>query len=606
MELRAAGLATLFCALAAVHCGGSTVPLGGGTTGATDEGANDGGVPGDTPSFDDPRMPTMTSASKVDVLLAVDGSPGMKVKAEYFAQSLGSFLQHVAAVTPDIHLGVITSSLDGGGGDFCDAATTTLAHLQRVDATGAPVTASGVLAMNGATELPSFVRDAERLVRGVGERGCGLEAQLESVYRFLVQPDPYNQVQLDVFKMADLGQDLDVELLRERASFLRPDSLVVILMVTDEDDSAPDPRAVGGFGWAFANRDFPGSAVHRGAASEGTTAARATATCATNPASEDCTSCGFALTCDPQTATCQKIRNDPSCHASGTPGASGAGFDGYYGPSEDDVAVRFHRMKERFGVDPQYPVDRYVAGFGASSVGDRQTEHPATTGPSGMRQIETYHYRKACTNPLFATQLPTEPGDEFCRLPRNARTPDFVVFGLLAGVPPELVEQPSVDWTKVLGQDPERFDYSGIDPHMIASTAPRPTLLSGGDPSAPRGDRGSDPVSGREWLTRGKDLQYACTFELPAPQPCAAGDASCDCGDEPSRPGIPASNPPLCASDGTATQTWGKAYPSTRELLLAKKLGSRSMVGSVCARRGQPTYGDFMDRFEGVVLPRLK
>jgi hypothetical protein len=49
----------------------------------------------------------------------------------------------------------------------------------------------------------------------------------------------------------------------------------------------------------------------------------------------------------------------------------------------------------------------------------------------------------------------------------------------------------------------------------------------------------------------------------------------------------------------------GKAYPSTRELLVAKKLGPRAMVGSVCPRAGQDAYADFVTRFEGVVLPRL-
>ena len=32
------------------------------------------------------------------------------------------------------------------------------------------------------------------LVKGVGQDGCGLEAQLESVYRFLVQPDPWTEI----------------------------------------------------------------------------------------------------------------------------------------------------------------------------------------------------------------------------------------------------------------------------------------------------------------------------------------------------------------------------------------------------------------------------
>ncbi|MFO0740038.1 MAG: hypothetical protein U0270_29335 [Labilithrix sp.] len=611
MKLRVAGLATALCALMAAHCGGNTVPLGGGRpesqSGGTNTGA-DGGAISDDPTFDDPGFPTLETASKVDILLAVDNSAGMARKHEYFARSLSAFVQHVAAVTPDIHLGVITSSLGSFGGDVCDPsnpAKSSRARLQSKDRDGASVTPNGVLVLSSAAGVPSFVSAAERLVLGVGEQGCGLEAQLESVYRFLVQVDPPDEVKLDAFRQGDLGNGIDVDVLRDRAAFLRPDSLVVVLMVTDEEDSSPDPLSIGGFGYAFANRDFPGSKVRRGTAIQGTTAPRGTSVCASDPGAEACTSCGFAQNCDASTLSCQKLKQDPNCTTSGDPLSTGIGYDGFYGPSDDDLNVRFHRMKERFGVDPQFPVDRYVAGLSASSTGRRDEEHVTTVSASGQRQIANYTYRKRCTNPLFASQLPSQVGDELCSLPRGVRSPELVVFGVIAGAPPELVERPDVDWTKLLGRDPEHFDYDGIDPHMVASIQPRAGLLSGGDPDAPRGDNGSDPITGREWNTHGKDLQYACTFQLPAPVSCSAATGDCDCADDPARPGVPASNAPLCATDGSATQTWDKAYPSTRELSVAKKLGTRAMVGSICPRPGQLAYTEFMERFEGVVLPRL-
>lgn len=611
MRLRALGISAVLCALAAAHCGGETVPLGGAgsQTGIMD--TSDAGtttVPGDLPVFEEPGFPTLKSANKVDILLAVDNSAGMKVKSEYLARSLSSFLQHVSAVTPDIHLGVITSSLGNAGGNVCDTnnpAANTRAHLQRVDEKGAVVVTGGVLELGESARVPAFVADAERLVRGVGEDGCGLEAQLESVYRFLVQPDPYDQVRLDPFKQADLGEGIDVDVLRDRKAFLRPDSLVVVLMITDEDDSTPDPLSVGGFGYAFANRDFPGSNVRRGTTAQGTTAPRGTSVCATDPASADCNSCGFQATCDAQKAECQRLKQDPNCRMSGDPSSPNAvGSDGFYGPTDDDLNVRFFHMKERFGVDPQFPVDRYVAGFGASGAGDRTDEHATKTSASGQRVIDDYTYRKRCTNPLFATQLPSQVGDELCRLPRGPRSPELVVFGVLAGAPPSLVDVASVDWTKVLGKNPEAYDYSGIDPHMIQSTEPRANLIAGGDPNSPRGVNGTDPITGREWNTMKKDLQYACTFQLDTPISCG-GNAACDCADDPAHAGTPANNAPLCKSDGSAVQTLGKAYPSTRELLVAKKLGTRAMVGSVCPTGGATSYADFMTRFEGVVLPRL-
>jgi hypothetical protein len=125
----------------------------------------------------------------------------------------------------------------------------------RVD--GHDVAAQGFLAFGGggSTDVNALVADAEKLVAGVGEAGCGLEAQLESAYRFLIQPDPWVKVTLDQFNQADLGGpgDIDIELLTQRKAFLRPDSLVVVVMLTDEEDSSPDPLSVGGQGWAFAD-----------------------------------------------------------------------------------------------------------------------------------------------------------------------------------------------------------------------------------------------------------------------------------------------------------------------------------------------------------------
>src|SRR5205085_4927764 len=131
--------------------------------------------------------------------------------------------------------------------------------------------------------------------------GCGLEAQLEAMYRFLAQPDPWTQVTVDNFGDADLGTGVDDALLRQRAAFLRPDSALVVVMLTDEDDSSTDPLAVGGQGWAFMARSFPGSKVFRGDPRNGTTAPRGTSACTDSskgPGHPDCTSCGFQSICN--------------------------------------------------------------------------------------------------------------------------------------------------------------------------------------------------------------------------------------------------------------------------------------------------------------------
>jgi hypothetical protein len=388
------------------------------------------------------------------------------------------------------------------------------------------------------------------------------------MYRFLVQPDPWTRVEVDPStNRASLGGDVDWTLLKQRAAFLRPDSLVVVVLITDDDDASVDPLSVQGLGWAYASTRFPGSKVLR-ADGRTTTAPRATSACSDDPASPGCTSC-----------LSRDAASDPECAKNG----------GFYGPDEDALGVRFHHMKKRFGVDPQFPVARYESGLTRAKVPDRATEHGLL--PSG--EPGPYLHAATCTNPLFAASLPREPGDELCDLPRGTRGADGVVLAVIGGAPSQLLRfapndpdgsrLTEADWTRLLGRDPERFDESGIDPHMIQSATPRPGL----PPPAPtRGDNGADPVHGREWTTGGSDLQYACTFALPAARTCSPGDASCDCAG--------AASPPLCGK-APGQQIRAKAYPTIRPLRVAKALGDRAAVASICPitlqDAGAPEYG---------------
>src|SRR5262249_18188210 len=84
----------------------------------------------------------------------------------------------------------------------------------------------------------------------------------------------------------------------------------------------------------------------------------------------------------------------------------------------------------------------------------------------------------------------------------------------------------------------------------------------------------------REWDTLGSDLQYACTFALPAEKDCTDPRfmGACDCT-------AAGPNPPLCNG---ATQIRGKAYPSIRELSVARALGARAVVASICPSQAAP------------------
>ncbi len=103
--------------------------------------------------------------------------------------------------------------------------------------------------------------------------------------------------------------------------------------------------------------------------------------------------------------------------------------------------------------------------------------------------------------------------DELCNLTPGTRKPGLVYYAHIGGVPHQLLQtDPSnpdspqkdtlteADWQLILGKDPENFDYTGIDPHMVESTQQRtgvavpPNGFKVADQSQPEG---TDPISSR-------------------------------------------------------------------------------------------------------------
>ncbi len=554
-----------------------------------------------TPDAEPPK-PTPPSLSKVDVLFVVDNSRSMAEKQALLAASAARFVERlivpkcldaagaivgtsVAGVCAtgklehspvrDMHVGVLTSSLGGLGSDSCpvDAVPAGNDDMGRlVNRPGLATAPGGFLAFAaGAPAAPVLsdpavlVRDTSTLVGGVGDRGCGFEGPLESMYRFLVSPDPAGVLRAG--NQANRAA-VDSTLLAQRKAFLREDSVLAVVVLTDEDDSTVDPYSIGGQGWAFMNPVFPASAGFAGAqrppSRGGSTAPKGTTVCLTNPASADCTSCGFRS--DP------RVTADPRC----------AENSGYYGSDDDDLSVRFFEMKRRFGVDPQYPLKRYVDGLSALMISRGATEHDANGNYVGTAE---------CRNPLFAKDLPTAATQELCRLPPGPRTPFDVLFTVITGVPTALASKASTggaparlsaaDWSKIVGRDPDSYDTAGIDPHMVQSIEPRPGL------PGPTAADDADPVHGREWVTNRHDLQSACTFALAAPVPCAvANRETCECQ--------PPMTAPLCSAADATVQVRGRALPGIRHLRVARGLGDQAIVGSICATQGNdPARDDF-------------
>lgn len=465
------------------------------------------------------------------------------------------------APVTDLHVGVLTSSLGGRGGDVCGPRGDDRAHLVTRTASGKLLAsaADGFLRFGpgGHTDPQALMSDISALVEGVGTSGCGLEAQLESWYRFLVEPNPYEEIVIKNDAPVLVGTDAAI--LKQRHDFLRPDSLLSVVVLTDEDDSAADPFAVRGQGWVFTSNEFPGSRTSRDAF-QGTTAPRATSACATNPLAPACTSCAYADRClrggaPPPGIDCSTLTSDPVC-------AAGA----YYAPNEDDLNVRFFRMKQRFGIDPQFPLQRYVNGLLSAKVADDLTDHDADGN---------YVSAHTCDNPIYAGALPESPSDELCHLPPGPRSQKLVVLTVIAGAPPDLLHPNMTerDWTAVLGKDPIAYDFSGIDPHMVQSITPRPGL------PPPTSPDDADPVHGREWDSAHADLQYACTFALEEPRVCGPAETDCDCP----------TNSSLCDATDETKQLRGKAYPGIRPLQLARILGGNAVATSICPRSTEVT-----------------
>src|SRR5262249_50934249 len=132
----------------------------------------------------------------------------------------------------------------------------------------------------GESNFQVFASRFQQMVLGVGQNGCGYESQLEAWYRFLVDPAPYASLEIQQGFATPVG--VDSILLQQRKDFLRPDSLVAIIVLSDEDDCST--KEYGQFYLSNQLQDpgNPGTKFHL---------PRARSECATNVDDECCFSC---------------------------------------------------------------------------------------------------------------------------------------------------------------------------------------------------------------------------------------------------------------------------------------------------------------------------
>jgi hypothetical protein len=282
-----------------------------------------------------------------------------------------------------------------------------------------------------------------------------------------------------------------------------------------------------------------------------------------------CQSCGEVV----ENAGCPAIANDSECQKG--PNLTGMG--------EDDLNLRCWEQKRRFGFSLLYPVERYVSGFGGGTV-------PTS---NGLVDNPLFHRDGIDRDPSLFT-LTVVGGVPWQDISTAAsQTGDSLVYL----TPAQLAAQNR--WDMILGDPQASPPVLPSDPFMIETPEDRTTLaVPQMNPvtktplvSASSTDPTASDINGHEQNNLGsRDLQYACTFQLPEPQVCDQArfdsDRGCDCYED----DMPY-NRALCQPPGggepTTTQHYGKAYPALRELTVASQLGRRTVLGSVCARNTQ-------------------
>jgi hypothetical protein len=634
--MRCLGLGLSLCCFGCSSSNGSDVRgNGGGDSGLGAAGRDAGGAGGlgsqaQTGVF--VAEVVQTVLNRVDILFMIDNSPSMADKQAILKSALpvlpGRLMAPLCvdnagnpagrvqggtcpsgsmpefAPIEDIHIGIVSSSLGSHGGNVCGPDSVfrdvdDRAHLIGSLRPGLRSWAdSGFLAWDprgtqntpaGESDANQLITDYAAMVQATAEHGCGMESSLEAWYRFLIDPEPPTSVAQ--VGASNVREGVDTELLAQRAAFLRPDSLLLIVMLSDENDCSIRDD---GLGWmAGGNARLP----------------KATAACESNPNDPCCRSCASSESSPP--AGCLSLSADAVCK--GDPSAT-------WDMQHDWLGLRCYQQQRRFGVDFLYPTARYVEGL-------KQTTLSLPSDPS-----------KVVVNPLFAA-----PSGKF------ARDPSLIFLAGIVGVPwqdlatsaslsstsleylsaRELAEQGR--WPAILGQASAQPPVAPSDPFMVESIEPR----SGMNPIAhvaitPAGsmDPKANPINGHERnMPDSDDLQYACTFPLATPKVCVNADVACDCA--PDMHGDPAEltaiNSPLCQPPGAgppgSTQYFAKAYPSTRQLSVLRDFGENAVAASICPKsttssmptndRGygyNPAFTAIVDRLKdalvGKCLPR--
>ena len=563
-----------------------------------------------------------------DLLLVVSNAPSMRAKQQLLTQALPSMIRRLvwpncidysgnttertelAESCPegtwlefdpyrDLRVGVITTSLGGHGSSACPRSEEGMddraLFIPKVRSDVPDPDGTGFLTWKGRTleELEEFTSNLAAHIEAVGTSGCAAPAPLEAWYRALVDPSPPGEIVLGADGAAEARRSnegevlLDEEVLAQRQDFLRPTSLVSVVVVSDQDDCSLMDGSVAyenaGFGHRLLDTSNPMT--------------RPTDICAENPNDACCFPCSAASS------------PPAECDVSACEG------DLTLPPQLDRPSVRCFDTKRRFGVDLTYPIERYVRGLTHARVVDD-------------------HSGELVDNPLL------------CGVGRYAgvpRDPGLIFLTGISGVPWQDVatEQSLSDPAILQLRTSAELDINGV--HMGDSFVSRWDVmlgepgLSAGDPTCEEGAPTcgaapippldpfllpsidarlaglANPISGDlivppsstnpfanningheadhtvllpELYPDGgpaRDrLQASCIFPLPEPIICEPDDADCLCSGEPPR-NAAACSPPA-GGTATSTQYFAEAYPAPRILQVLRDAGHNSIVAPICPK----------------------
>ena len=493
----------------------------------------------------------------------------------------------------DLHVGLITSSLGSAGGALCTSAfpdgyspeMEDMAHL--IGTVRSDVSSYKNLGFlrwdsrppgerdpDATDDVDVFSGDLVEMIAATGSRGCGFEAPLEAWYRFLIDPAPYASIEIDGYQGTRVGVDQAV--LDQRAAFLRDDSAVAIVMLNDENDCSIQPDGIGSLVGTFS------------LSSSSFNMRRSTLACEDDPNDPCCISCASLVWpsgCAPKSQACPN-------------------GDVLF-PEEDAANLRCFEQKRRFGIDFLQPTSRYVVGLTSPTLCPNSTYPDADCSCRRARQLGVpCDPGEPVRNPLFAN--------------RERRSPATVVLTGLLGVPWQDVVTPEsladTDLADLLSPAELRqnvpgqnFSYWDLiagspkdyvrpsDPFMVESTTPREgsNPITGDELSPPESSSPlANPINGHEWEPGGRDLQHACIYPLATPIDCAIAmeDEYCECAPsavEGAELTGEAQKNPLCQNDAgvyTTDRSYGKVYPTLRQLEVLKDFGDNALVSSACPK----------------------